>query len=306
MKRIIAISVLFLSAAAAFAQTAKADRYTPQKGDWSVGINVNPVAAGGFSYQPKKGEFVGGFLAAFSDNPAQMYIPGQSLVSIKAKNMITSSFAVKMTVGFNGSHVDYKEYVKDDYQASINSDSEALVEDSIIGNLAMGSATVGVQKYLGKGALKFTLGADVAYTIAGGHLDFKYGNDFATYNGNKPTSMSFTEMSTGKMNKYEGSHLGITYARPYKRNEIGTIQQVALMANAGLECFIADHISAGVEVCFVPVAFTWQSQTWGIYQGYSATTMNVIQYNDLVSPGSHAVTYGTNNFAVNLSINYYF
>lgn len=305
MKRIFAISALLLSAVALSAQTAKADRYTPQQGDWSVGINVNPVAAGGFNYQPKKGEFVGSFLSAFSGNPAQMYIPGMSLVSIKAKNMLTPSLALKMTVGFNGSHIDYKEYVPDDYELSLNSASEQVVEDSIIGNLAMGSATFGVQKYLGKGSLKFTVGADLAYTIAGGHLNFKYGNDFATYNSNKPSSMPVTKEG-GDMNLYSGSHAGITYARPYKRNEIGTIQQVALVANAGLEFFIADHISAGLEVCFIPVAFTWQSQTWGIYEGYSATSMSVIKYNDLVSPGSHALTYGTNNFGVNISINYYF
>ncbi|GEM_PF-4468993 len=296
-------AVLLLAAASASAQSK--ENYGPKAGDWSVGININPVAAGGIKYQPGKGDFVGGFLTSYSDNPAQMYIPGQSLVSIKAKKMISDSFAVKATLGFSGSYIDYNEYVKDDYAASMNSATEEVVSDHILGNLASASATLGVQKYLGKGRLRFTVGADLSYTIAGGTLNFKYGNDYETYNYFKPSTMSLMEPG-GSLNLLTGSKLGITYARPATRNEIGTIQQIGLVANAGLEFFLASNISAGVELAFIPVAFTWQSQTWGIYEGYSTYTQSVLTYNQLVSDGSKAITYGTNNFAVNLSINYYF
>lgn len=305
MKKIITvISVLLLAASVSLAEEKKDN--SPSAGDWAIGVNINPVAAGGMKYQPSKGEFVGDFLGTYFGNPSQMYIPSQSLVSIKVKNMLSSSLAFKATLGFGGSHIDYTEYVADDYARALDSASEAVVSDNILGNLGSASLTAGLQKMLGKGNLKFSVGADLAYTIAWGKLDFRYGNDFETYNGFKPSSMALTLMGSGEMNRYTDPKLGIAYARPYSRNEIGTIQQIGLIINAGLEYFLAEKISVGAEVALLPVAFTWQSQTWGQYQGYSSNTMTVLTYNKLVSDGSHAMTYGLNNFGVNLSFNYYF
>lgn len=307
MKKIFAIaSALLLVAVSASAQS-KGERYTPKKGDWSIGININPVAAGGFDYQPNSKEFLGAYINALAENPSEMYIPGQSLTSIKVKKYLTNSLAVKATLGFTGSHLSYKEYVDDDYAHSINGLSDDKVTDSVLGNLAGGTLALGLQKSLGTGNLKFTLGADVAYTVGAGTLNFKYGNDFAPYNGYKPTSMASTTMDPGAaLNDYNEVKFGISYARPYKRNDIGTVMQAAFYVNAGLEYFLADHISLGLEAVFSPIAFTWQSQSWAIYEGYSTYVNKLMTYNKLISPGSHAITYGTGNFGVNISVNYYF
>jgi hypothetical protein len=307
MKRLSLILSAVLISAAAFAQGKQ--NFAPKSGDWSVGINVNPVAAGGIKYQPKSGEFVGAFLGDFSGNPQQMYMTGQPLVSIKAKKMLTGSLAFKMTLGFGGSYIDYNEYVTDDYARSLNSVSEDVVSDHVLGNIGTATLTAGIQKMFGTGNLKFTIGADVLYTISGGNLRFSYGNDFEPYNKFKPTTMGMCDMTSTpgeNMNYYDSPALGIDYARPAKRNELGTVQQVGLVASIGLEYFLAEHISIGAEVSIVPVAFTWQGQTWGVYEGYSNVTNTVLNYNMLVSKGSRALTYGTSNLGVNLSVNYYF
>lgn len=308
MRRIAATAVVLLLGVSAFAQTSKGEKWTPSKGDWSLGVNINPVAAGGFDYKPAKSDFLGAYISALGENPSEMYIPGQSLVSIKTKYFISNSTALKFSLGFNGSHLDYREYVTDDYEKYLDSTSDAKTWDAVLCNMGGATLAVGVEKSLGKGPLRFVMGADLIYTIGAGKLTFNYGNDYTTYNAYKPSTMAKLDMTgTGdNLNGYTTPMFGIAYARPAARNDIGTVQQIGIAANLGLEYFIADHISLGLEACIVPVAFTWQSQSWAIYEGYSSLTNKIMTYNKLVSPGSHALTYGTSNFGVNISVGYYF
>jgi len=308
MRRIAAIAVVLLIGVSASAQSSKGEKWTPSKGDWSLGVNINPVAAGGFDYKPSKGEFLGAYISGLADNPSEMYIPGQQLVSIKTKYFISNSTAIKASLGFNGSHLNYKEYVTDDWAKYLDSTSEIQTEDGVIANMGGATIALGIEKSLGKGPLRFVMGFDAIYTIGAGKLTFDYGNDFKTYNSYKPSTIAMTDMTgTGdNLNGYTTSKFGIAYARPAVRNDIGTVQQIGLAANLGLEYFLADHISVGLEACIVPVTFTWQSQSWAVYEGYSATLQKVMTYNKLVSPGSHALTYGTSNFGVNISVSYYF
>ena len=56
----------------------------------------------------------------------------------------------------------------------------------------------------------------------------------------------------------------------------------------------------------------FQPQTYTTYEGYTSLAIaggsdegSVIEYNKLVSPGSTGLLYGTNNFGLRLSLNYY-
>ena len=57
---------------------------------------------------------------------------------------------------------------------------------------------------------------------------------------------------------------------------------------------------------FTPIMYTFQPQTYTIYEGFSTNTGKVEKYNGLVSPGSDAFLYGTENIGLRLSVNYYF
>ena len=71
-----------------------------------------------------------------------------------------------MTLGLNGSHVDYKEYVQDDLAKAIDPNSENKVVDNVISNLNSGSLAVAAQYMAGKGSLKFITGFGLVYAIA--------------------------------------------------------------------------------------------------------------------------------------------
>ena len=306
MKKIMTMMLVALVAVSAFAQEqSKGDKFAPKKGDWALGISINPVAAGGMSYQPGKGDFLGNYISGLAENPQQMYMPSQSVTSISFKKFIKDNLAFKAALGFSGSHLNYTEYVSDDLATYYDPLSEDVVEDAITGNLGGGSLILGLESSLGKGWLRFVYGIDLVYTMGAGALNFTYGNEISVYNNYQPTTMGMTA-NGGKCNDYQASHLGIDWARPGCRNNIGLVQQIGLRAEAGLEAFVYDRISVGLTASFLPVAFTWQGQTWGQYEGFSELSGRIETYNRLVSPGSSAVTYGTNSLGINIAVNYYF
>jgi len=306
MKRIIAMTLALVLGFSAMAQDkAKADRFQPKAGDWSIGLSINPMAASGFKYQPGTGEFIGAYIEGLAGNPEQMYIVGQPVTSFRYKRFITDKFAVKASLGFSGSSNTYKEYVSSDLAVWKDANSQEQVVDKAKANLGGGSLAIGVEGNLGKGALRFVYGLELVYSMGAGTMNFEYGNAFAPYNSYAPTTMGMAAKD-GSLNEYKDEKLGIAWARPAVRNEIGLVQQVGLLFELGAEYFVYDRMSIGLTASILPAAYTWQGQTWGIYEGYSTYSMKIEQYNRLVSPGSHALTYGTGNLGINISLNYYF
>ena len=49
----------------------------------------------------------------------------------------------------------------------------------------------------------------------------------------------------------------------------------------------------------------FQPQTYTVYEGFSTKTGKVEQVNGLVSPGSNALLYGTQNIGCRISLTYY-
>ena len=71
-------------------------------------------------------------------------------------------------------------------------------------------------------------------------------------------------------------------------------------------------MSLGAAVTFTPVMVMFQPQTYTTYEAYTKLAIqgkpddgSVIEYNKLVSPGSTGLLYGTDNFGLRLSLNYY-
>jgi hypothetical protein len=96
------------------------------------------------------------------------------------------------------------------------------------------------------------------------------------------------------------------YGRPVKQYNVGVSHGIGIYANLGLEWFFMKNVSIGATVELTPIMVAFQPQTYTIYEGFDNYHGQAAQYNDLVSPGSTYVLYGTENIGVNISFHYYF
>ena len=291
-------------------QNQKEAKYSPKAGDWSIGVSFNPATlAYQCSLRPKPGEASGDYILGLSDNPKQMHILAQDpLATFRFRYVINPSWQLRVTLGFNGSHIDYKEYVPDDRALALNPDSQNKVVDAVRSNLNGGNLTFGAQYMAGKGSLRFIAGFGLSYSIAGGGINFKYGNVMTDIN-HVPSSMPITKPAETQndktLNEFE-SVLGIKYGRPLRRYNVGYTHGIGINGDMGIEWFMTGRMSLTAAMTFIPVMFIFQPKTYTKYEGFSSNTGRVEEYNSMVSPGSTAVLYGTESIGLNISLNYYF
>ena len=322
MKKIFALVLGLSLAFGAFAQEKKT---TIKAGDVSFGVNINPMTAfAEKKWQPKDGAFSGEFVDEVGKTPAQMYILSKDPVaSFKLSYHMTESVAVRAQLGITGSVINHRDYVQDDQAVYLNPDSQNQVFDEVSSKLNAGSLSLALEMTKGKGSLKFNGAIGLLYAIAGGSMDFTYGNPFnKDWNGNVPTSSAYTQKYDSVNKKgvaddlndgYPMGKLGINdYARPIKRFNVGYTNALGLVVDMGIEWFFAGQMSLGAAVTFTPIMVMFQPQTYTTYEAYTSyavqggsNTGSVIEFNKLVSPGSTGLLYGTDNFGLRLSLNYY-
>ena len=306
MKRlIISIAVLCLAALAMQAQNKEKTYFSPAKGRWAVGVTFNPGSMGStLAIQPKDGEFAGDYIDGLAGYPKQMFVMAKDpMASVKFKYYLSSKTAFRASVGLNGSVVNYREYVRDDLAFSLNADSQNQVVDRTTSTMNSVSLMVGAEWSKGTKAVRFIYGVDFIYAIGGGSLQFKYGNKMTDLN-QVPSSMPMTQ-SGGDWNNYVDKGWGMAYARPVQRKNIGYVHGFGISADAGLEVFIAENISLSAALNFTPIMVTLQPQTYTVFEGFSTKTNKVEKVNSLVSPGSSALLYGTQNIGCRISLTYY-
>ena len=311
--KVITVSLLCALSMGAMAQTEKeAKVYTPEVGSMAIGINFNPVAAaqgGSAASFSSVGQFLygteteDGIITNAESKPNQMYILAQQpMVSISYKYQAKEHMAFKASIGFSGGYVNYREYVNDDKAMALNPMSEAQVSDAVKLDYKGGGITAGLEFNAGKN-LRFVGGFGLMYSFGGGEVNFAYGNQITEANQH-PTTM---EKIDKNINEFASS--GCTwmdYGRPVKQYNVGVSHGIGIYANLGLEWFFMKNASIGATVDLTPIMVAFQPQTYTIYEGYDKYNGEVAQYNDLVSPGSTYLLYGTENIGVNISLHYYF
>ena len=312
MKKLITIALL--AAIVALPAMAAREFEEPEVGAMSIGITFNPVSLGQqVTLQPKNGEQAGAFIeglkaGAKTNWSKQMFVLSQDPVAtLRFKYRMAEKWNIRASVGVLGSHISYKEYVQDDLALKLNPDSRAVVVDDIHSNLNGASIIAGGEFVSGKGRLKFVAGFNIMYSVAAGNVVCKYGNAI-TADNQAPTTigmMSPTPAPGGAYAKWAGGN-GIAWGRLLKSNFNGGVHGLGVSADMGIEWFFIDKLSLGAAVTFTPVMFTFQGQSYDIYEGYSTKTHTVIESNQLYTPGSWGVLYGTENLGLNLSLNYYF
>ena len=308
MKKILLTICMFAFVATTMvAQSGTKSYYTPKKGDWTIGVTFNPASLGsGLMIKPNAGDFAGDYVADLALNPKQMFILSQDpLAAIRLKYQVSDAAAFRASVGINGSLVNYLEYVQDDLAHSINPDSQNKVIDRATSSFNSVSLLLGSEWKKGSKAVKFVFGVDLMYTIAGGMLNYEYGNKLTEFNPVPSTMPMMGNVLVGGVNDFEQQN-GLAYARPVKSYNQGYVHGIGLSCDVGLECFVAEHLSIGLALNFTPLMLTMQPQTWTMYEGFNTNSGTVVNFNSLVSPGSNALIYGTENIGCRISLQYYF
>lgn len=290
-------------------EDGKPGQYGPQKGDWSFGLVFN-AGADGLKMQPDHGEFAGDYILSTANAAKQMFILSQDPVAaFRLRYVMSDKWMFRVQLGVNGSHINYREYVDDDLAKALDPDARDQVADEVISNLNSASLAVGWERHIGQGPLHFVAAFGLSWSVAGGALHFNYGNAL-TPDNRIPTSMPLTTQAKSAEDKSTLNDftpdLGIAYGRPLDRYNVGYIHGFGLHAEMGAEWFVSSRVSVGFAMSLVPVTFVLQPQTWTKYEGFSSKTGKVERYNDLVSPGSHALLYGTEDIGFNFSLNYFF
>ena len=312
MKKIIStLLAVFVAAPLLWSQEAKQQEWNePQTGDWAIGITFNPVSLGSrLTVQPQAGTGVNGSISGSMAIEKQLYALSQDpVLAFRIKYRYAENWNMRIALGFSGSHINYTEYVQDDYSVLQNPSSENKVSDIVRSDLNSGNLVLGTEFVKGK-KLKFTMGFSLMYAIGGGKLSFDYGNKISALNP-IPTSMPYSGWINGKTaalnpDNAAGAAQGIAWARPLKTNNSGIHHGIGVAMDMGLEWFFQERISLGAAVTFSPVMLTFQPQTFTIMEGFSTKTGKVEQYNLLVSPGSWSCLYGTENIGFQISLNYY-
>ena len=308
MKKILStLALLCLVASVAVAQTPAKKYYTPQKGDWAIGVSFNPASLGSkIAVQPKAGEFAGTYVQDLALNKKQMFIMSQDPVAaIRFKYHTSETSAVRAAIGINGSFVNYREYVTDDRAVALDPNSQNKVVDCANSAFNSVSIMLGNEWKKGSKAVKFVFGFDVLYSVAGGALTYKYGNVMTEYN-RVPSTMPMTQTTTnGGINDWNALG-GIGYARPVRSYNQGYIHGLGVSVDMGLEVFVAERLSLGLAMNFTPLMLTFQPRTYTRYEGFDTWQGKVIEFTNLVSPGSRALLYGTENIGCRITMQYYF
>jgi len=311
MKKLIIIMAAAAIALPAFAQKEAKQTFTPKKGDVSFGLTINPMALReDLRYQPETGEFAGTFIGGLGADPKQMFFLARDpLASLQFKFRMSDKWSFRANLGFDGSIINYKEYCYDDVATRTNPLSEEVVTDVIHNKMNGIFAIAALEFNKTFGQFQFNAGFGLQYVIGGGSMTFDYGNDLTKEGGWQATTIPLLKPGTDPektLNTFPTGTLGIAWARPVERYNIGYNHGIGLTFDMGLEWFFTGRLSLSAALTMVPVMYVFQPQTWAIYEGYSATTESILTYNDLVSPGSNGLLYGTENLGFRIGFNCYF
>jgi hypothetical protein len=285
----------------------------PPAGSSSIGFMINPVTGIRANGEFAAGDFIGNEIAGQGTSPYQMVILGNPLVSIVYKYKLTDRTALRASLGFSGAKFNYKEYVTDDLRVADADPDDigalgAQVEDIVHYSMSGGGINLGLEFNAGDGNLRFVGGFGLMYSFGGGSMNFTYGNVMDMDDNPAPTIMPIIDAmrAKGTAPEYHPNGVDMSGARPLKRYNVGVVHAFGISLDAGLEWFFMPNVSAGATKNFVPLVYAMQPETYSTFEGYSPIADEILQFDKKISSGSNYLLYGTENFGIQLSFNYYF
>ncbi|HPW66327.1 MAG TPA: hypothetical protein PLY32_05500 [Salinivirgaceae bacterium] len=152
-----------------FAQDDEAKQekvYTPESGDFSIGLDGTPV----FNY-------IGNM---FNGNMGNAFNPGDN--TFYFKYFLTDKSAARIVLGITNKTKFNRFYVGDDAALLIDPNSNAQLEDLEIDKKRDMGIRLGYQQFRGYKRLLGFYGADIGYRYEKTHLSYKYGNEMNELN----------------------------------------------------------------------------------------------------------------------------
>ena len=202
-------------------------------------------------------------------------------------------------------------------------------------------AGFGIQYALGGGSMTFKYGNDFLYDDATGRwVNAKPSStpyttmkpsDLNTDEGKAWTAIQYHfneyDKDTKDKSYYHGFDKGVLMAdstiRPTDRYNIGYCNGIGFTCDMGIEWFFIGRMSLTAAITFTPLMIMFQPQTYATFEGIqskdatynesgtasytsrSKENYEVVKFSHLVSPGSTALLYGTENLGFRLGFNYY-
>ena len=293
MKKVITAALSLLMLGSTFGLSAQDGVnkrvYTPEKGDFSVGVDLVPLfrtIGGAFNNSETP---VGGTPFSYDD---MLCRPD---VSVMGKYMFSDKWGLKVDLGLMVVTHNAKTYVTDDKAMVLDPLSDKKVVDSRKLTKSGGSLMVGAEYRLGKRRVQgvFGFGALVAFSTY--QTKYDYGNAITGLN-QVPTSSTDSE--------YLPAEVPYGY-RIVDARTSGANFMVGAYASAGAEWFIAPKISLGADVKLTAFG-VFGNQGYVKSEGWNAAYERVETRTDLVTPGDCGFNLSTNNLGGSLYMSFYF
>ncbi len=277
-------------------QIAQRDYSTwlPQKGEWSVGFSLDPIAT--FAGNLFNGK-LNNTLDDLAGKPMMVDALGGNMVSIMGSYMLTNNLAAVANIGLKLRHESDNQYVLDDAALFLNPLSREKVVDSYKGSSTFGSIALGVEYRVGKTRpVQGVFGAGVNYIFGTEQYSYSYGNGITEAN-------QTPSIADGTL--YEAVAGYMPNARPLSSQATDLIHGVGLYGSVGIEWFVAPKIALGANVNIALYYMINPSRTT-IYEGWNTMSIQKETFTETIAPASHGVSFGTENIGANLYISFYF
>jgi len=298
MKKILIISLAFLSASTSFSQSndqiqnKKGVDILPVKGEFAVGMDASPFL-----------NYIGDIFGSNSSNTA---LNGNKFMTnyfgsntIYGKYMISNNNAIRLNMRITDTHSNNKYNVYDDL---VNS-PDSTVLDSRKGYNNAFNIGAGYEFRRGKNRLRGIYGADVFYMTSKNSTTYEYGNAFSTGN-QTPTSMYDSNGS------FQGGS-GTSIAERRTENKSGRTHGVGLRGFVGIEYYIAPKICIGSEFGY-GFSYSNTSESKIITERFSPTAtdadgnVGTVVTRETTTAGSSNFGFNTDNFNGALYLMFYF
>ncbi|MDD2284309.1 MAG: hypothetical protein PHQ11_02790 [Paludibacter sp.] len=299
LKYIISIVFLFtLTVHMSLAQAAgqKEKPTLPKAGDFGFGIDLVPVL-----------DYVGNMfngttnntLNTFGGDPVFGLGALAPTLSIKGRYMQTDKVAYRFNFGTVGRSFNQKVYARDDAAYFQDPLSESKVIDTYRQQRSGMSFSAGIEQRRGYNRIQGYAGLDLIYGFESVTDNYSYGNALTEINQRPSRTSGFIVPPAPVAVPYWTQ----TYVTG--RYYDGSMQYVGLGAIAGVEYFLASHLSIGGEVSLYALQM-FSRQSYQKQEGFNTTTNQVETRTELLSPGNSMFSFGTENLGGKLYMMFYF
>lgn len=266
--------------------------YLPEKGDFSVGISLNPLLNFvGNIFNGSENNAIGNIGGESSLSGLDSYEKGVTPdISIMGKYMLTNSWGVRANIGLMIGNDQYNEYVQNDEAVMQNPfDESKLVDTKNITSSGV-SIMLGTEYRKGKKRIQGVFGAGLLLGFKTNKISYDYSNQMTTINQLPSTAWNDVYNEYGYRTLVEQG---------------GNDCFIGATGSVGVEWFVAPKVALGAEVN-LNIYYVFGGQRYVETEGYNSSSKKIERQCDLMSPGHNQFRFGTENLGGSLYMSFYF